>query len=203
SKGAPKGGTAKKPVTSSHTVALDPTVAKNLDKVYRSISPDQAKKIKKQLNDLMGETKGGSPEWADLFALPPEKLHEMAKVGYLQFENGRYDKAEAIYRGLTILDVENYYYHSMLGAIYQRQEKWPEAMLEYSVAIDINPKDIVSKTNRGEVYYKLGLLDEARADLEESIFADPQGKDSWANRARMLMKQIETAESLLQTSLKK
>lgn len=197
-KGRPVRNT-KKPAASSPTVVLDPAVAKSLEKVYHSIPTDKAKKIKEELSHLLKE----GTKWSDLFALSPEKLHEIAQAGYLQFESARYDKAEAIYRGLTILDVGNYYYHAMLGAICQRQEKWPEAVLEYSVAIDINPEDLVSKTNRGEVYYKLGLLDEARADLKEAIAADPQEKDSWANRARMLMKQIETAERVLHPGVKK
>ncbi|MBI1910188.1 MAG: tetratricopeptide repeat protein [Deltaproteobacteria bacterium] len=171
---------------------LAPVFVKKIQKALESLPPEQVKKIKKQVGPFLT----GEMKWVDLFTLPPEKLHEIAEEGYHQFQNARYDKAEIIYKGLAILDPDNYYYHSMLGAIYQRQEKWPEAVLEYSIAVDVKPDDTVSYTNRGEVYFKLGLYDEARIDLKKAAGRDPKQEDAWGNRARMLLKQMETIEKV-------
>ena len=111
-------------------------------------------------------------------------------MGFNQFQQGQYDSAERIFKGLTVIDPENYYYHQMLGATFQRKEKFPEAILEYSIAADLNVKDIVSVTNRGEVYFKLGIFELANVDFDRSIGMDPKNEDKWANRARMLREQI-------------
>ncbi|MDO8643422.1 MAG: tetratricopeptide repeat protein [bacterium] len=164
-------------------------VAAKLEEALRQVPKEQVAKVKKQLGGFLE----GDLPWLRLFTLPPEQLHELAKIGYSHFESSRYETARKIFEGLAILDPENYYYHSMLAVIAQREEKWAEAILEYSIALDRNPADRSSYTNRGEVYFKLGFLREARNDFELAVGGD-DGKDPWANRARLLMQQMETIQ---------
>lgn len=121
----------------------------------------------------------------------PEKMIQIAEVGYNEFKIGRYDRAAKIFRGLIVLDSENYYYHQMLGATYQRQEKLGDAIIEYGLAVQCNPKDTVSLTNRGECFFKSKVFDRAGRDFDAAIALDTQGEDKWANRAKMLKKRIE------------
>lgn len=128
----------------------------------------------------------------DLGQFTPEKMVHMAEVAYNEFKLGHYDRAEKIFRGLTVIDSGNYYYHQMLGATFQRQEKLPEAVLEYGVALQMNPRDSVSLTNRGECYFKSKVLELAERDFDAALALDPdnKGEDKWINRARVLKKQI-------------
>ncbi|MBI2083097.1 MAG: tetratricopeptide repeat protein [Deltaproteobacteria bacterium] len=179
-----KGDTEKKKETAN---PLQEEVIKQLEEALKKVSPEKLTEAKKRVAEL---TKGDL-SWTELFALPPEKLQQMATIGYEQFKSGGYDRAEKIFRGLTIIDPENYYYHQMLGATFQRQEKYAEAILEYSVAVDLNQKDTVSYTNRGESYLAMGLLPLANQDFDKAISFDKEGSDRWANRARMLKEQVK------------
>lgn len=157
-----------------------------LEEALKSVPPEKLAAAKKEVDTLLS----GDLSWADLSKYTLERLMKIAEMGFNQFQQGQYDSAERIFKGLTVIDPENYYYHQMLGATFQRKEKFPEAILEYSIAADLNVKDIVSVTNRGEVYFKLGIFELANVDFDRSIGMDPKNEDKWANRARMLREQI-------------
>ncbi len=133
----------------------------------------------------------GKLSWADLFNFTPEMLFQMAEYGLTQFKVGRYEEAERVFKVLTILDWDNAYYHSVMGSILQRQKRYGEAIAEYEQALELDHNDITSLTNRGEIYMQHGLLAEAKADFEKAVELDPKGEDKWANRARMLLMEIE------------
>jgi tetratricopeptide (TPR) repeat protein len=158
-----------------------------LEEALKQVPPEKLAEAKKEADRLFQ----GDLSWADLSQYTPEKLLKIAEMGYNQFQIGKYDSAERIFKGLTVIDAGNYYYHQMLGATFQREEKYPEAIVEYSVATELNPKDIVSWTNRGEVYFKLGIFDLAAPDFDKAVSLDPKGEDKWANRARMLREQVK------------
>lgn len=170
--------------------ALEKTLAasyKKLEEALKTVPPEQLEKAKKEVEKMLT----GDLSWADLTQYTPEKLYQIAEAGYNQFKIGNYDSAERLFKGLTVIDVGNYYYHQMLGATFQRKEKLSEALLEYTMAVDCNSKDLVSLTNRGEVYFKLGLHDPALTDFDAAIALDPKNEDRWANRARMLKEQVK------------
>jgi len=133
----------------------------------------------------------GKLSWAEMFNLSPDLLFQMAEYGLTQFKYGRYKDAERIFKVLTVLDWENAYYHSVMGSILQREKRYGEAIAEYTQALELNPYDITSLTNRGEVYMHHGLLDDAKTDFKKAIELDPKAEDKWANRARMLMVEME------------
>jgi tetratricopeptide (TPR) repeat protein len=133
----------------------------------------------------------GELSWGELFDLSPELLFQMAEYGMTQFKVGRYDDAERVFKVLTVLDWENSYYHSVMGSILQRQKRYGEAIVEYGEAIELNPYDITSLTNRGEIFMLHGLAEDAKADFKKAVELDPEGEDKWANRARMLLLEME------------
>lgn len=158
-----------------------------LEDALKKVPADQLGAAKKEADKLLA----GDLSWADLSKYTPERLMQIAELGFNQFKIGQYDSSERLFKGLTVIDPDNYYFHQMLGATFQRKDKYPEAILEYSVAADLNPNDLVSITNRGEVYFKLGIFEMAGLDFEKAIALDPKGEDKWANRARMLREQIK------------
>lgn len=157
-----------------------------IEEALKKVPPDKLAAARKEAERFVS----GDMSWADLTQYTPEKLTQMAEVGFNQFRMGQYESSEKIFKGLTIIEPENFYFHQMLGATFQRLEQNAEAILEYSIAADLNPKDVVSITNRGEIYFKLGIFELANVDFDKAIALDPKNEDKWANRARMLREQI-------------
>jgi len=167
-----------------------------------AIMDDYFSKLEDQLKNVPeAELKKGSQKiidylegkigWAELFNFTPEMLFQMAEFGYNQFKFGRYEDAERVFKVLTVLDWNNHYYHSMMGSILQRQKRYGEAIAEYTQAIELYPQDIVSLTNRGEIFLLHNLLDEAEGDFKKAIAGDPSKENKWSNRARILLDQLE------------
>ncbi len=142
---------------------------------------DVDKTVEKVEKFMLGEL-----TWAELKGMPPQILFKMSEFGYLQFKRGNLKDAEIIFKGLSILDHRKAYFHTLLGAIHQRQDRWFDAIAEYTLALEIDPNDVTSYVNRGEILYRVGYYDEPLQDFEKAIALDPQGKNSWANRARAL-----------------
>jgi tetratricopeptide (TPR) repeat protein len=157
-----------------------------VEQALKQVPAEHLEKAKKEVDKMLS----GDLSWADLSQYTPERLMQIAELGFNQFRVGQYDSAERLFKGLTVIDPDNYYFHQMLGATFQRKEKHAEAIVEYSVAADLNPSDVVSFTNRGEVYFKLGVFELAIADFDKAIALDAKSEDKWANRARMLREQI-------------
>jgi tetratricopeptide (TPR) repeat protein len=158
-----------------------------VEQALKQVPAEHLEKARKEVEKMLS----GDLSWADLSQYTPERLMQIAELGFNQFRIGQYDSAERLFKGLTVIDPDNYYFHQMLGATFQRKEKYAEAIVEYSVAADLNPSDVVSFTNRGEVYFKLGIFELAAGDFDRAIALDAKGEDKWANRARMLREQIK------------
>jgi Flp pilus assembly protein TadD len=107
--------------------------------------------------------------------------------GFQWYEQGRLRDAKRIFQGLALLDPGNAYAHGLLGVIHQKEQNYDAAISEYSLAISLFPKDANLFTNRGEIYLKLGRLEQAAEDLRHAIELDPSKKDPAANRARILV----------------
>jgi len=159
----------------------------HLEDRLKNVPQEEIDKGSRKIKDYID----GKIGWAELFNFTPQMLFQMAEFGYLQFKTGRYQDAERIFKVLTVLDWNNHYYHSMMGTILQRQKRYGEAIAEYTQAIELNPQDIISHTNRGEIFMLHGLLTEAEADFNKAVGFDSKGENRWANRARMLLSQLE------------
>jgi Flp pilus assembly protein TadD len=153
-----------------------------VNQILKNISSEDAERAVK----LMERYIEGEITWAAVQGIPPELIGEITEYGYLQFQRGKLKEAETVFKGLAFLDHKNPYHHTILGAIYQRTDRWGEGLAEYSVALEMDPTDITPYVNRGEIYYRCGTPDQADADFQNAIRLDPQGKNPWANRARFL-----------------
>lgn len=158
-----------------------------LEEEFKNTPPEEIEAAARKFERYMK----GQISWAELMNLTPETLLAMANFGYQQFKLGRYPDAERVFKVLTVLDWNNAYYHSMMGSILQRQKRFGEAIAEYNEAIELNPRDIVSFTHRGEIYLLHGLVAEAKADLEKAVKLDTSKENQWAERAQLLLQQIE------------
>jgi Flp pilus assembly protein TadD len=121
----------------------------------------------------------------------PQQTAALMAAGYRWYEQGRLRDAKRIFEGLSVLDTKNVYVHGILGSIHQKEQNFDSAISRYTIAIALFPSDPNLFTNRGEIYLKLGKLDEAAADLKTAIELDPSKKHPAANRARMLVRAVQ------------
>lgn len=158
-----------------------------LNELLERIDPKDAEQALKDLEEFIE----GDKTWAEVQGIPQQLLFDIAERGYLKFKSGRLKEAESLFKGLSMLDHKTAYFHTALGAIYQKQENYLDALAEYTVALELDPEDITALVNRGEVYYLVGYVDEPLQDFAMALKVDPEGKDPWGNRARFLKKRLE------------
>lgn len=132
----------------------------------------------------------GEMTWAEIKGYPKVLLKELSRVAYLKFKTGDFRLAESLFKGLSIIDHSNWYYRAALGAIYQKQKLYEQAIEEYNMALTLNDKEITSLTNRGECYLHLENHQAALKDLRRAVELDPEDKNNWAKRARVLVRKI-------------
>lgn len=124
---------------------------------------------------------------AELKGIKREQLHMLADTGFVKLKHGRLDEAEQIFKALLLLDHRSGYFHAAMGAIHQKCFRPVEAIFEYSTAVALNPKDIASLVNRGEIYLRHKNFRKAAEDFRSAILLDLSGRNLWANRARSLV----------------
>ena len=128
----------------------------------------------------------GEITWAELTGLTMQDAYSFAQVAYNCFEQGKYDQAQTIVEGLVISNPYDAYFHSLLGSIYGRKGMHEEAQEEYSIAIELNAKDLPAHVNRAEILLQRGEIEKALMDLKKAIELDPKGEQPFGVRARAL-----------------
>ena len=149
------------------------------------LGPEAARR--KRLVELLHGFLEDKVSLAELKGISKEKLFLMAEAGYIKMKHGRIDEAEKIYQALIMLDHVNGYYHSVMAAIHQKQDRPVEAILEYSRAIQIDKTDISCYVNRGEIYLRHRNFRKAAEDFRQAILLDRTGRNMWSNRSRSLV----------------
>lgn len=125
--------------------------------------------------------------FAQLMGIPQKELYRFAEIGHLKLTYGRVEEAKRVFEALTQIDPQNYYYHSVLGTVYQRLKRYIEAVFQFTEALRYNPKDLASLVNRGEIYLLHKNYRKAADDFKVAIMLDPEGRNNYANRARSLV----------------
>ena len=128
----------------------------------------------------------GEITWAQLEGMTMEQAYAIAEFGYTMYQQGRYKDARTLFEGLVIGNPYDPYFHAMLGAIYTKLDMHEEAAQEFSIAIELDPEDINSYVNRGELLLQHGEFEYAMEDLKAAIDLDPEGKNPASLRARAL-----------------
>jgi tetratricopeptide (TPR) repeat protein len=142
---------------------------------------------RKRLTELLYAFLNDRVSLAELKGISREQLLQLSEAGYVKFKHGRLEEAEKIFQALIVLDHRNGYFHAMMGAVHQKCNRPIEAIMEYSQAVKINPKDISAYVNRGELYLRHRNYRKAAEDFRNAILLDMVGIDLWANRARSLV----------------
>lgn len=162
--------------------AENPQLKARMAEYLAHASPEKREEDMRQFESFVS----GELTWAEIKNFPRPLLKEIANVAYLKFQRGELKGAEALFKGLSIIDHTNWYYRAALGAIYQKQKLYEEAIEEYKTALLFHPKEITALTNRGECHMCLGMYVEALADFKEALSIDPQLVNPWTKRAKVL-----------------
>lgn len=167
-----------------------PEVKAKLVEYLKTIPREEKQKriedFKKYLN--------GEMTWGEIHKITKRMQREIARVAYLKFQMKDYTGADSLFKGLAILDHTNWYYRAALGAIYQKQKMYEDAVLEYQAALALKEDEVSSLVNRGECYVWLGRLDEARVDCNAALQIPNLVNNPWQMRAKILLKRIELLE---------
>ena len=123
---------------------------------------------------------------ADLYGLPHEELYDIAEYGQMLYKQGKYDDAETIFYALTALEPYDENFHAALGAVYQRQKKTDEAIIEYDRALQCNEFLLVALVNRAELHLEKGMFEEVASALQRVFELEPEGRKPYTQRAQGL-----------------
>ena len=161
---------------------------------FKSKKRDAAQKPSKEITlDDIRKFVRGEITLAQLEGLSRDQLYDFAEMGYTMFKSGKLDDACKVFEGLVTYNPYDGYFHSALGAIYQKQKRYEDAIRQYNLALKFNPHDTCSLTNRGETFLTLGRLQEAADDFKKAIDNDPDEKDPWSMRSRALVIAVTNA----------
>jgi Flp pilus assembly protein TadD len=128
----------------------------------------------------------GEMTWAQVQGISMKQTYDLAEMGYQLFLQGRNSEAQKIFEGLIVLNPYDGYFHSVLGSIFARSGQADKAVQEYSIAINLDPKDPQVLVNRAELNLQKGQFEDALNDLKAAIALDPNGKHSAVIRAKAL-----------------
>jgi Flp pilus assembly protein TadD len=126
---------------------------------------------------------------AAVLGITDEQVKAFAALAYNQYQQGKYDDAEILFRGVTSLDSNAFYGYAGLGAV-ALARKPPDLSAAYdslSKAAELKPDDPTIQANLGEVLLRQGKLSDAKMHLEKSFQSDPDHKDPGVNRVRALV----------------
>lgn len=146
-------------------------------------NPARRKRLVEKFVDFLND----KVSLAELKGIKREQLFLLSDTGHVKLKHGRLDEAEEIFKALLLLDHRNAWFHAAMGALHQKRHRPVEAIFEYSSALSINPKEISSLVNRGEIYLRHKNFRKAAEDFRSAIMLDMSGRNLWANRARSLV----------------
>ena len=86
---------------------------------------------------------------------------------------------------------ENYRYWANLGLYYADQRRYEEAAQALRTAVDKNPRDGTVRDYLGQILLGLGREEEARAEFEAAIAAEPEFAQPYINLAALYLRKGE------------
>ena len=164
-----------------------PTVKAKLEEYLKTVPPEQKKANVEQFKKFIA----GEITWGEIRGITRRMQKELARVAYLKFQLKDFNKAESIFKGLAIVDHTNWYYRAALGAVYQKQGKYDDAIDEYDVAIQIKENEWSCQVNRGECLMMTKDFDGARKDFEALLHKNLPSNNPWLIRARALIRRLD------------
>ncbi|MBM3198580.1 MAG: hypothetical protein FJZ58_04930 [Chlamydiae bacterium] len=145
---------------------------KNLDTLSAGRRQEIEQEIEKAFNGLMTELE--NPLQGDLtdslqarLGLNNETLLWMYQVGHEAFTERRYQESHAVFFLLTILNALVSDYWTAFGMSQRHINREEEALYSFAMASILHPDKPLPRYHAADIYYHLGQIEDAKAELQE------------------------------------
>ncbi|HTB23403.1 MAG TPA: tetratricopeptide repeat protein [bacterium] len=128
----------------------------------------------------------------------PSDTKSCYDLSVVQGWKGNLAQAESAAKAGLALEPRHGGLHSSLGNVYDDEGHEDQALQEYATALAVNPKDTVTRFNRGGLYLKLNQLAPAEADFDKVLKIAPHDLEAAQNLAAVyiLQNRLPAAERL-------
>jgi eukaryotic-like serine/threonine-protein kinase len=116
-----------------------------------------------------GDDKGATREVSKALSLDPDNPNTLAYQGDFLATLNRWAEAESTFKRLLKTRPNNWLVHNELGALYNSEGKYPQAVIEFRAASLAAPKNAMSLNNLGSVFLQQGRVAEAKVALKRSL----------------------------------
>jgi Flp pilus assembly protein TadD len=112
-----------------------------------------------------------------------DELRVIMEAGFVLREAGKFDEAEAIFRGVIELVPQSDVPHVALGTVELQRGRFAEALSACGDALRLQPESLYARVHHAEALLFQQRRAEAEAELQEIIATDPQSPHSRTARA--------------------
>jgi secretion system chaperone SscA len=106
----------------------------------------------------------------DFTQLTPQSMEVIYMVAFNQYNGGRYDEAEKVFRLLSTLNHFEPKYWMGLGASREMQKKYAEALKAYSFLTVLDMRNPVPAFHGAKCFLAMGKTEEAIAGFRAAVF---------------------------------
>lgn len=150
-----------------------------------------------ELRTFLSNFGGNARTFRDLTNLTPQSMEVIYMVAFNQYNAGRYDESEKVFRMLSMLNHFEAKYWMGLGASREMLGKHEEALKAYSFLTVLDMRNPVPIFQTSKCFLALGKHDEALSGFRATVF-NSQDKPEHA----ALLQQAEGLIEVLERKLK-
>ena len=126
----------------------------------------------------------------DVLLIDPDDHEALNYLGYMWAEKGeRLDEAEKMIGRALELDPENGYYIDSMAWVYYQKGLYQKALEEMLRSVELVQDDPVILEHLGDIYQKLGHIEESHEAWEKSLEIDPENEDLREKLEKVHLKQ--------------
>lgn len=133
---------------------------------------------------------------AQFLGLSQERMYEMATLGHRLMAEGQFQPALDIFKGLVAASPYDSVFHCNLAALYVELQRFPEALVEYTQALQLNVANVDALVGRSELLLREEKVAEALQDIQAALQLDPEARresTQWARATLMMLQKMADA----------
>ena len=118
-----------------------------------------------------------------LYGLTPMPLTDAFDLAVQAYREGRYDDALKYLNQVLFVDPKSAQAHYLIGEVYRKQKKMPEALEQYELAIALNPKYAPAYFGKAMWSKDINRENDYIKDLNRALDCDPNYVDAYVEAA--------------------
>lgn len=128
---------------------------------------------------------------AQYLGLSQKRLYDIATLGHNLLTEGKLQPALDIFKGLVAASPYDSVFHCNLAATYAQLQRFPEAMEEFTQALQLNIANVDALVGRSELLLREGKVAEGLQDLESALRLDPEAQRESTQRGRATLQVLQ------------